>query len=84
MSITTNFFFIKIVHFRAFRFDWYMYEKRQKNLLFSRKGAEEGGQSLGDMTPKKSLFYALPYHGDLSLIIFFQRPSITGGQARSF
>ena len=48
----------KIVHFRAFRYDWYM----------STKGVG-GGQSLADMFAKKSsFFYALPYY-----YVFFNR-----------
>ena len=40
----------KIVHFRAFRFGWYMYKKKAKVYLFlSAKGAEGvGGQGLAD------------------------------------
>ena len=47
-------FLKKIVYFRAFRFDWYMYKKKRKMYTFyflSTKGAKGGGgQSIADMS----------------------------------
>ena len=51
-----NLFFIKIVHFRAFWFNCYMYTKKAKKVFFlfccPLKGLRGGGQSLANISLK--------------------------------
>ena len=58
------FFYIKIVYFGAFRFDWYMYKKRRKKFTFyffvRLRGWERGGAE-ADMSAIKSIFLLAPF-----------------------